>query len=245
MLGTGAPLHPIRAGTGILVQGEDLEPLLIDTCGGLELARQLALVKQPLDSIKHVILTHHHGDHMGGVMALALARVPCTYYGLADTLTAIQELISTTYGEYDIHPETQYKEIEATKTYVIAGYEVSFFEIKHRVPTVAIRIRVNNKVLAFSADSLPCPALVECAKEADLFICDAICASTDYDPARIKFLMHPTALEAAQLAKEAHVRSLLLTHLARFANPESMLTEAQIVYPGLVTISNDGDLFYV
>ncbi len=244
MLGTGAPLHPERANTGLLVQAEGLEPLLIDTCGGLELARQLAMVKQPIETIKHVILTHRHGDHIGGVMALALARVSCTYYGLNDTLTAVKELITTTYGEYDIHPKTQYKEIEVNKVYTIAGYEVLFFEVKHRVPTVAMRINLNNNALAFSADSLPCSELVECAKNAELFICDAICASSDYDKERIKFLMHPTAQEAAQIAKEARAKSLALTHLARFANPEAMLQEARVQFEPIM-IPNDGDVLYV
>ncbi len=244
MLGTGAPLHPHRANTGVLIQVEGLEPLLIDTCGGLVLARQLVLVKQPIEALKHVILTHRHGDHIGGVMALALARVPCTYYGLADTLQAAQEMISTTYGEYDLHPETHYKEIEAQKTYGIAGYEVIFFEVHHRVPTVAIRIKAENKILAFSADSLPCPALVECAKDADLYICDAICAGSDYDNERIKFLMHPTAQQAAQMATEARVKSLALTHLARFAKPEVMLQEAQLHFEPVI-IPNDGDVLYV
>jgi ribonuclease BN (tRNA processing enzyme) len=244
MLGTGAPLHPTRAGTGLLVQAEGLMPLLIDTCGGLELARQLAWVKQPIEEIKHVIVTHKHGDHIGGVMALALARVPCTYYGLADSLEAIKEILATTYGEYDMHPQTQYEPIETSRTYRIAGYEVSFFAMQHRVPTVAVRILANQKTLAFSADSLPCPNLINCAKDADLFICDAICASSDYDAERIKFLMHPTSLEAAHLAKEARVKALALTHLARFANSEAMLNEARSLYTS-ATIPNDGDVFYV
>jgi ribonuclease BN (tRNA processing enzyme) len=244
MLGTGAPLHPTRAGTGILVQAEGLEPLLIDTCGGLELARQLALVKQPLESIKHVILTHKHGDHIGGVMALGLALVPCTYYGLTDTLEAVQRLLQITYGEYNFHPQTSYKVIRSNQSYIVACYEITFFEMQHRVPTVALRIKVNDKVIALSSDSLPCPALIECAKDADLFICDAICASTDYDPARIKFLMHPTALEAAQMAKDAGAKSLALTHLARFAKAETMLKEAQQIFTNTI-ISNDGDVLYV
>jgi ribonuclease BN (tRNA processing enzyme) len=244
MLGTGAPLHPTRVGTGILVQADGLEPLLIDTCGGLELARLLALIKQPLESIKHVILTHKHGDHIGGVMALGLALVPCTYYGLTDTLEAVQHLLQITYGEYDMNPQTTYTMIEPSKTYNISNYQVDFFQVQHRVPTVALRIKVNDKVLAFSADSLPCPTLIECAKDADLFICDAICASTDYDPVRIKFLMHPTALEAAQIAKDAGAKSLALTHLARFANSVDMLNEAQSVFPNTI-ILNDGDALYV
>src|SRR5262245_43107892 len=44
LLGTGAPLHPDRAMTGMIVTGPNCAPLLIDTCGGLELARQLELV---------------------------------------------------------------------------------------------------------------------------------------------------------------------------------------------------------
>ena len=241
MLGTGAPLCPNRAGSGILVQAEGLEPLLIDTCGGLELARQLALVKQ---SLKNVILTHRHGDHIGGVMALGLALVPCTYYGLVDTLEAVQDLLTITYGEYDLHPLTTYRTIEASQTHTVAGYKIRFFAVQHRVPTVALRITTNNKVIAFSADSLPCATLMECAKEADLFICDAICASSDYDEERIKFLMHPTAQQTAQMAKKASVKSLALTHLARFAKPEVMLQEARAHFEP-VMIPNDGDVLYV
>ena len=44
LLGAGAPLHPDRAMTGMIVTAPDCAPLLIDTCGGLELARQLKLV---------------------------------------------------------------------------------------------------------------------------------------------------------------------------------------------------------
>jgi ribonuclease BN (tRNA processing enzyme) len=242
MLGTGAPLHPTRVGTGILVQANGLEPLLIDTCGGLELARQLALVNQPLESIRHVILTHKHGDHIGGVMALGLARVPCNYYGLEETLEAVQQLLQITYGEYDFHPKTTYTVVK-DQSYSIAGYTVRFFEVNHRVGTLAVRMTVNNKVLAFSADSLPCSNLHACAKDADLFVCDAICASSDFDPARIKFLMHPTAIEAAHIAKKAKVKHLVLTHLARFANSTDMLNEAQSIFPNTL-IPNDGEVLY-
>jgi hypothetical protein len=37
-LGTGAPLHVSRATTGMLVTADGCAPLLIDTCGGIELA---------------------------------------------------------------------------------------------------------------------------------------------------------------------------------------------------------------
>lgn len=244
-LGTGAPLCPDRAGLGLLLRAEGLEPLLIDSCGGLELARQLARVKEPLESLKHVILSHRHGDHIGGSMALALARVPCHYYGLSDTLEAVKALIQLSYGEYDLHPETHYQAIEAGQSYTIAGYQVSFYAVQHRVPTVAMRISAGDKVFAYSADSLPCAALLDCAREADLFICDALCASTDYDAQRISFLMHPTALEAAQMAAKANVKSLVLLHLARFAQKDAMLAEAKTAFSGAIHIAEDGEVFSI
>lgn len=244
-LGTGAPLCPGRAGLGLLVRWEGASPLLIDTCGGLELADRLHRVNQPIESLKHVIVTHRHGDHMGGTMALALARTPCTYYGLPDTLEAIQQLIQLSYGEYDLNPEVRYQPVEAGKTYSIASYEVTFFQVQHRVPTLAVRLSYQGKVVAFSADSLPCEALIDAAKEADLFICDALCASSDFDLERVRFLKHPTALEAATMARAAGAKSLALVHLARFAKPEAMLQEARGIFPGLISIPQDCELLQV
>lgn len=244
-LGTGAPLCPGRAGLGLLLRSEGLPPLLIDTCGGLELADRLHGVNQPIENLKHVIITHRHGDHIGGTMALALARTPCTYYGLPDALEAIQHLINLTYGEYDLNPEVRYQPVEPGKTYSIAGYEVTFYAVEHRVPTLAVRVRAMGKTVAFSADSLPCAALVEVAREADLFICDALCASSDFDLGRVRFLKHPTALEAATMAREAGAKSLALVHLARFARPQRMLEEAAQIFYGPLTIPQDGEALQV
>src|SRR5207248_5185083 len=76
LLGTGAPLAPGRATLGILVTAPGCAPLLIDTCGGFELARQLARAGQPLAGLRDVIVTHRHLDHAGGVPALLLANLP-------------------------------------------------------------------------------------------------------------------------------------------------------------------------
>ena len=51
--------------------------------------------------------------------------------------------------------------------------------------------------------------------------------------------MHPIAREAAEMAVAANARSLALTHLARYANPENLLAEARAVFPGPVTVPDD------
>jgi len=45
-LGTGSPMSPERCATGLLITAPKCEPLLIDTCGGFELPRQLARIGQ-------------------------------------------------------------------------------------------------------------------------------------------------------------------------------------------------------
>ncbi len=245
MLGTGAPLHPERATTGLLIEAEGLAPLLIDCCGGLELSRQLTKVGKSLSDIRHVVLTHRHGDHIGGVMALGLALVPCQYFGLADTLKAAQDLLQVTFGEYDFNPQVDYQEICPGDSYQIAGYTVQVYAATHRVKTVALRIEQGGQVLAFSSDSLPSAALLDCARNADLFICDALCASTDLARERLDYLMHPSASEAARIAQEAGAKSLLLTHLARFATESTMLEEAMGLFAGPVRIAQDGDIICI
>lgn len=63
--GTGAPIHPTRNTMGILLEAAHGEPLLIDSCGGFEVTRALAQQGYSRDgkSLRHVILSHQHGDH--------------------------------------------------------------------------------------------------------------------------------------------------------------------------------------
>ena len=55
--------------------------------------------------------------------------------------------------------------------------------MEHRVPTVAVRVSAGDKTFAFSADTLPCDDVIACAKNTDLFLCDALCADLDGEEA--------------------------------------------------------------
>ena len=249
-LGTGAPIHPTRNTVGLLVEAPDCKPLLIDTCGGFEITRALAKLgykDDRLNELANVIITHGHGDHIGGAMALFIAVKDLQFYGHREALEATRTLLNVTYphfGKAREHSVT-YDEVSPNKSYTLSGFEVSFFEVVHRVPTYAVRVKRGDKILAFSADSLPCDALTECARNADLFICDAICAAADTYSDRSTQLMHPVATEAAQMANRAGAKSLALTHLLRYSTPEKMLTEARAIFGGPVTVPNDGDILTI
>jgi ribonuclease BN (tRNA processing enzyme) len=103
------------------------------------------------------------------------------------------------------------------------------------------------KTLAFSADSLPCDALVACARGADLFICDGFVAESDGAPmVRLaRELMHPTASEAAEMATRAGAGALALVHLLRLSEPLRILEEACGTFHGPCTAPDDCQMYVV
>ena len=119
--------------------------------------------------------------------------------------------------------------------------------VEHRVPTIAIRITHGGRTIAFSADSLPCEGLNIVARNADLFICDTMCAERDGDAARnrTRSLMHPTAREAAEISKRAGAHRLACVHIARFGSAQNILEEAHMVFGERVAVPNDGDRYLI
>ena len=242
LLGTGAPLTPDRATTGLLVTAPGCQPLLVDTCGGFELPRQLAAAGVPqLHGIRNVVVTHRHLDHAGGIQALYLASRPLDVHALADTHDGIAQMTAGCFPEWQRHPDVRHHEARPGDCRDIGGFEVSFFEARHRVPTVAVRIRQGGKTFAFSADTVPCGTVVECARHADLFVCDAICAEADGEASakRARDLMHPTAREAAVMAREAGAGRLVCTHIGRFGTPSNIEAEARAAFGGDVVVPAD------
>lgn len=242
LLGTGSPMAPERCATGMLVTATGCEPLLIDTCGGFELPRQLARIGQPINQLRNVIVTHRHMDHAGGMPALFIASIPLNIYALPDTQAGIRALMDACFPEWAIHPEVERIEIGPGDARMIGGFTVEFFATDHRVPTVAVRVQHGGRSLAFSADGVPNDGMIACARDADLFICDALCAARDGADwaTRARGLMHPVAREAAEMAVAANARSLALTHLARYANADNLLAEAREVFSGPVVVPDDG-----
>ena len=245
LLGTGAPLAPERAAMGIHLEAPGCEPLLLDTCGGFEVFRQLERFGLDPSRLRDVVLSHRHGDHIGGMMPLFIAsrtpllrprRRPRRHPGAA--AADLPHLLDTPGRQLHYHP------VATGQQYAIAGFEITFFEVVHRVPTYALRVAHGGTVLAYSADSLPCEALVACARNADLFLCDALCEAGEHSDGAHQ-LMHPTAPEAAEMAAAAGARELALVHLARYADPRAMREQARKVFGGPVTIPDDGEVLEI
>jgi len=112
----------------------------------------------------------------------------------------------------------------------VAGIEVEVRATDHPLPCLASAWSAGGRRLVYSGDTGPgaADALVELARGADLLLIEASLLARRGDRAP----GHLTARQAAQIAREAGVGRLLLTHLLPEYDPEEVLAEAREVFPG-------------
>ena len=158
--------------------------------------------------------------------------------------------------------EIAYFEKDDGVVYDHEGLRVTAFPVDHRpvAPSVGYKFEYKGKVAVISGDTIPVPPLVEAARGADLLVHEA------YNKAWLDELIrlhpdqavglskpatyHSTTLEAADQARKAGVKHLVLTHHIP-APAETADAEAEYargigeIFGGKVTVGRDGMKFEV
>lgn len=120
-----------------------------------------------------------------------------------------------------VHP-AQFKTLRERGAVQVAGRWVSLAEVAHPARTPW--------VFAYVTDTSPCEGALYLAREADVVVHDSTFFSGMED--RALETGHSTASQAAQCARDAGAKALVLTHLsARIEHPEQVQNEARLHFP--------------
>jgi ribonuclease BN (tRNA processing enzyme) len=169
------------SGTRLLV---DAPPALARALRDLSLAR----AGEPavgLDDIDHVLITHLHGDHVGGLEQLLFWRrfvtgrkarlyaVPEVLAGLWDTRLrgGMETLIDAPGGPAHTLTLEDYADVVplGPGESRIGELTLEHRPTIHHIPTSAIRVRAGQRTVGYSADTAFDPGLVEWLSRSDLF----------------------------------------------------------------------------
>ena len=93
--------------------------------------------------------------------------------------------------------------------------------------------------LTYCTDTRPVPIIAECAKHADLFICEGMYAEKEKE-AKARQYKHMTFYEAADLAKRAEVTEMWLTHYSpSLTRAENYMDEVHKIFSA-ASLGKDG-----
>lgn len=113
------------------------------------------------------------------------------------------------------------RRLEKEKSITIGGRNVSLEEVSH--------LRKGD-AFAYIVDTRPCVAASQLANGAKMLLCES--TYLDEERALAQEYRHMTAKQAAELARDANVQILILTHFsARYRDPEDLGREARAIFP--------------
>jgi ribonuclease Z len=249
-LGTGAALNAERAQTSIALRLPNGEPILFDASSGTIVLGRIQSAGIPLEEIRHLFVSHRHFDHVGGLAPLLISMIPLpearlTVYALPGTLRALRNLLALTIpGVEDwLGRRLEWREIAPGDPVPAGDAQVTPFLVDHGVECAGYRIAVGDSTAVFAADTRPCPGVIEYAHRADLLIHEAHGLEIEAETANA--LGHSTAAGAGEVARQAGVDRLVLTHFrsARLADPGELVAEARETFGGPVEAAHDLDAF--
>ena len=191
--------------------------LLID-CGASSL---IALKREGIDphGVGHILITHLHGDHFGGLPFFLLhaqhvlkRTAPLEIIGPpgleARVMTAMEIFFP---GSTEVAPrfDIRFCELAPRKMLKTGRFGVAGFPVAHAsgAPAYALRVETAGRIIAYSGDTEWTEELVAASRGADLFICE----SYFYDK-RMKYHLDYSRL-AAHLSALA-CRRIVITHMS-------------------------------
>lgn len=156
--------------------------LLID-CGASALI-SMKREKVKIEEIDAIIISHFHADHFGGVPAFILEQsfskrkkslTVIGPEGVEKKINSLMGLIFPSGSRFKPAFDILYKEYKSGKPFSVAeNIELIAYKVKHTPLTIphGLRLKIGNRIIAYSGDTEWTDELIPLSKDADLFICE-------------------------------------------------------------------------
>jgi ribonuclease BN (tRNA processing enzyme) len=247
LLGTGGGPRPnkMRAQSSSVVLIKDV-PYVVDCGEGV--GRQLVFANVPLRNLRHIFITHHHSDHNLDYGNLIYDAWVSGFKGRIDSYgpPPLEKMTKLYFdmNAYDINiriPDEGRSPLppmvithEFTKDGVVMQNEhvkVTAALVNHPPvePSFAYRFDTADRSIVFSGDTTPWNNLIKLARGADILVHEVI-----HKPSLARLMAripnadrlvdhivasHTTHIDVGKVAKEAGVKTLVLTHFVPSDDP--------------------------
>lgn len=242
---SGTHPGPGRACSGYLLRTARTR-VMLDCGNGSTSLMQRETAIEDLDA---VVISHRHHDHWADLVGIYYAlrfhpegQRAIDVFAPPGTQEFVAQLLSD--DSAAVFDEVcRFHDIDAGDQTTIGDLSLTFLRSEHVVPTVSVRVEHGAAVLAYSSDSAGGPELIDVARAADLFLCEASWLGHPEDwPDGV----HLTARGAGEHARIAGVGRLLLTHLWPGNDREIARREAVEAFgEGRVDLADDGQTWQV
>jgi len=241
ILGSGTAVPSAEAFPASVLCEAREQAILIDAGPGV--VRRLSATAVSVADVTTILLTHYHPDHTAGLVEFLFAlrspefagRPPLAILGgagLHRLLGAIRAawprwLEATGY-------ELEEREIEPGSV-ALRGVDVLAVAVDHMPESLAYRIEetTTGASLCVSGDADSASGLVQAARNVDVFVCEAPFAENQ------ERRRHLSGRIAGEVAREAGVATLCLTHLYPGSPRDRISAEAASAFGGEVVIARD------
>jgi ribonuclease BN (tRNA processing enzyme) len=241
ILGSGTNVHPTRAAAGYLVRTD--QTLLLDF--GPRTLMNLIKTGVNRHRITHVLFSHFHADHFSDFITFLFDAVIYAKYGGGHRpdLTVIgphgsKHILGTmmaTFPSFSRPPfRVTFKEV-GDRSFAIGDTRIVPRAMTH-VPDlhcVGYRIEYRRKALAYSGDTQYCENLVQLCREVDVAVLDCSFPANKPGPA------HLHAGQCGQVAREAGIDRLVLSHFYPIAERYDVKEQAGEAFDGKITMGRD------
>jgi ribonuclease BN (tRNA processing enzyme) len=236
--GCGAWPAAGQACSGYLVEHDGFR-LLLDP--GYAIVPRL-LERIDAAEVDAVLVSHGHPDHCADLHPLLRARAlrqePAPALPVHALPGAVDRVLALD-GPDALRGTFAVAEFAAGDRFEVGPFRVESFELPHWVPNAGVRLMADGRVLAYTGDTGPSPAIVELAGGVDLFLAEASYPLPEQVPARAADYLS-NARQAGEDAARSGAGRLLLTHLLPGTAPGQAKAAARAVFDGEVRVARGG-----